>query len=1010
MPDMLKLNPAQKKAVETIEGPVMVIAGPGTGKTQVLTARIAEIIKQTDTQPQNILALTFTESAAHTMRERLVKMIGTTGMYVHICTFHAFCQGVMNEYPDYFPLHREAKPLTDSERFAIMEKVITELPLEVLKPLNHTFFYLKDILKAISDLKREGVSTERFITLVEQSREETEKNKAKQKELAAVYRAYEKALQYQKRYDFDDMIMMVQAAFELHPDLLSEYQERLQYILVDEYQDTNSAQNTLVFQLASFWGEDANLCVVGDPHQSIYRFQGASTENVRSFAERYSSAAVITLTTGYRCTQQMYDAAHALVTPLAHQEESVSQEKTPALEEVFLSLKHTLTSSNEQQGKTSIHLWSAQSQTTELSLVAEKINALLKNGVAAREIAILYRNNKEAQEVMTILASYAVPFELEGGKDVLTHPVVMQILKMLTAIASLKAGAGEEHLFEVFSLPWLEMDTVTLYTLMRTAALNKISIAVLLQLEEEEIKTQAATQGMILDEMHLGTIRTFYAQLLEWGKRETHEPLPDWFSSVLSESGFLSWLKTGTHDPTVFMVITTLFSYVQRMVHENHTLSLSDLLQIVQTFQAHGLSLPYQDIAVQKDAVTLSTVHKAKGREWEYVFLIHCKDGVWGNGRTRVMLPLPRGVLRHISVEQQDKNDDDRRLFYVAITRAKKELSVSFPQTLVSDTKTTPVTPSVFVYELQSVLGEKDIQLLEKSEEETKELVSTLLTPHVPSHAIDRMHHFFEHTLSHFSLSVTALNNYLRDPEYFIFNDILRLPQAKAPYLAFGTAVHAALEKVYQRVIQGEADGLLELAEQTFEESLNKEVLNKLEHVRRLSHGKEVLKAYLEEFDVHQSNAWQTERKFGSGFARTALDDISLVGRIDRFDWVDKSANLVRVVDYKTGSPKSVNEIEGRTQSAELSAREQELPETIRGPYKRQLLFYKLLTELDKSFKPTVVSGVFEFVEPEKIRGTFVRREFELKDADVQDLKELIRIVMKEIRSLQFLEVLAAKK
>ncbi len=1010
MSNTIKLNPAQKKAVETIEGPVMVIAGPGTGKTQVLTARIAEIITQTDAQPHNILALTFTESAAHTMRQRLVKMMGMQGMYVQICTFHAFCQNVMNEYPDYFPLHREAKPLTDSERFAILETLITELPLEVLKPLNHTFFYLKDILKAISDLKREGVSTERFVTLVEKSTEETEKNKTKHKELSVLYAAYEQALKTQQRYDFDDMIMMVQTAFELNPDLLSEYQERLQYILVDEYQDTNTAQNNLVFQLASFWGENANLCVVGDPHQSIYRFQGASTENVRSFAERYPTAAVIPLTIGYRCTQQMYDAAHVLVMPLAEREEHIDREKTPALEEVFWSLKQTLISSSEQQTKVSIDLWSAQSQTTELSSVAEKIRTHLTNGVPASEIAILFRNNKEAQELMAVLTSYSIPFELEGGKDVLTHPVIVQLMRLLTCITALRSGAGDEYLFAVFSSPWFAVDTVTLYTLARTAALHKVSLGVLLGLGQAQVVEMAQAHGMGFDAVHLSLILTLYKQLQEWGVRELTEPLPAWFSSVLSDSGFLLWLKKQTADPTIYMVLTTLFSYLQRMVQDDHTASLTTFLTTVRTLQEHGLSLPYQDIATQKNAVTLSTVHKAKGREWEYVFLIHCKDGVWGNGKKRVMLPLPQGVLEHALLSESDRNDDDRRLFYVAITRAKKELSVSFPQTIVSDTKTSPVTPSVFAYQLQAQLGLTEIPIREKNEVELKEVVATLVAPPIPSPATERMRDFFEHTLSHFSLSITALNNYLRDPEYFVYNDLLRLPQAKAPYLAFGTAVHAALEKVYQRVIQGEVDDLFGLAERTFEDYLNREVLSKQEQDRRLSHGKVVLRAYLEEFDVHQANAWQTERKFGTGFARTVLNDVPLVGRIDRFDWVDQGAQLVRVVDYKTGSPKSVNEIEGRTQSADLSIREQTLPESIRGPYKRQLLFYKLLTELDKSFKPTVVSGVFEFVEPEKARGKFVRREFELKDTDVEDLKELIATVMQEIRSLQFLEVLSKKE
>src|SRR3989344_447811 len=210
-----QLNPAQKQAVDAIEGPVMVMAGPGTGKTQVISARIANILRQTDTNPQNILALTFTDSAAKNMRERLVSMIGRTGYYVHIKTFHAFCNEVIKEFPEYFPLDRGASSLTDLNRYQLYEELIKQLPLEILKPPHSPYFYLYDIIKAISDLKREGVlphalkkilkKNQQMLSqnehLIKSQRQLQEKALTKQKDLLLLYTAYQQRLEAGKQYD-----------------------------------------------------------------------------------------------------------------------------------------------------------------------------------------------------------------------------------------------------------------------------------------------------------------------------------------------------------------------------------------------------------------------------------------------------------------------------------------------------------------------------------------------------------------------------------------------------------------------------------------------------------------------------------------------------------------------------------------------------------------------------------------------------------------------------------------
>lgn len=323
-----RLNPAQRQAVELVEGPVMVIAGPGTGKTQVLTVRIAQILKTTDTSPSSILALTFTESAALNMRQRLLQFIGEAAYRVRIETFHAFCDDVIRTHPEYFSVRLDSQPLGDIEKFQIMEELLDTLPLSAVRTVGSPYHYLSSIQKKISDLKREGVTPAKYAALVEAEQElfaqekdglkktaltKREKELAKMAELGVLFDAYQQQLLQRRRYDYDDMIRFVVEAFQAHEELLAEYQEKFLYFMVDEYQDTNASQNNVVRLLASYWGQQANVCVVGDPHQSIYRFQGASLENTLTFLDYYPQATVIFLDKGYRCPQPIYTAAAAVI-------------------------------------------------------------------------------------------------------------------------------------------------------------------------------------------------------------------------------------------------------------------------------------------------------------------------------------------------------------------------------------------------------------------------------------------------------------------------------------------------------------------------------------------------------------------------------------------------------------------------------------------------------------------------------------------------------------------------
>ena len=331
-----RLNKAQRQAVDTIEGPVMVVAGPGTGKTQILTLRIANILRETQADAENILALTFTESGVSSMRKRLAELIGSDAYRINITTFHAFANDIIKQYPEYFPHIIGSESITDVDQITIIQDIIEGVSLEFLKPFGDVFLYVKDIIRAIKELKREGVSPEEFTSVVTEELTQFEliddlyhqkgahkgkmkgkyvtykKQIDKNKELSHVYTLYQEKLHTTKQYDFEDMIVEVLRTLEREEDLLRILQEQYQYVLVDEHQDTNNAQNKILELLLNFHPQP-NIFVVGDEKQAIYRFQGASLQNFYYFTYLYKEAVIINLSENYRSTQRVLDSAHSVI-------------------------------------------------------------------------------------------------------------------------------------------------------------------------------------------------------------------------------------------------------------------------------------------------------------------------------------------------------------------------------------------------------------------------------------------------------------------------------------------------------------------------------------------------------------------------------------------------------------------------------------------------------------------------------------------------------------------------
>lgn len=954
-----KLNPAQQLAVDTTEGPVMVIAGPGTGKTQIIAQRIASILKKTDTSPDSILALTFTESGAKAIKERLLATIGDTAYYANIFTFHSFCSSVIQEFPDRFIISPEIAALSELERVEIFHHILSSHQFDYLKPPNSPFFYAPSLIKAIQDLKREAITPLIFKSIL---KNEAKENLSKNQELLTVYQAYQKILIERGRYDFEDMINLVVEAFKTDKNLLRTYQERLQYFLVDEYQDTNSAQNQVVDLLASYWGGQANVFVVGDSNQSIFRFQGASLENIIGFTQTYPSATIISLDQNYRSTQTILNAGYQLI-----------QKNRLKIEDVVKSAKPKLFS-QKHLPETKLNLIRLPSETLETFWLVQTVKILIDKGVALNDIAVIYRHNADALTLADFFAKVNVAIDIEGGGDVLQDPTIIKLLTLLKAIHLSPKKLEDLDIFTLLHYEFLNLNSLDILKLSRYASKTNSSIIDII-LNKDLCKLNLHDSDRLLQ---------FVNQLSSWQQLAGQKTFSEFFETLVKQSGFLDWAISQPDAVAKLNRLNSLFSEIKRLNQTQHDLNLSSFLNSLELMELNHLKITEADLDIKTNAVTLTTAHKAKGKEWAHVFIYKAIDGKWGNNHTRDLIKLPSGILKNTQPEKKEKNEDERRLFYVCLTRAKQQVYVTLADRYSSFGYVTEAVPTMFLSEIPQKL----IAFIKPRSLSSQAILRQYLEPPVQPPLTLAEKDFLLHILKDFKLSPTALNTYLTCAYKFKLNNLIRVPRAKATYLSFGSAVHKALEMFHRCFIVNEKHPGKQYLLDEFTKAIKKEVLTSAELALRLKQGKKILAGYYDFYQDDFTKPLLTEKFFGYGWSKTFLGDIALAGKVDRIDVLDPADKTVKVVDYKTGSLKSRNEILGKTKNSTAD-------------YYRQLVFYKLLSQLDRTFKAKVIEAEVDFVEPAKT-GKFKKETFIIADDDVKELQQTIKKAVKEIRNLNF--------
>lgn len=636
------LNPQQQKAVQTTNGALLLMAGAGSGKTRVLTHRIAYLLGEKGVAPWNVLAITFTNKAAREMRERIDKLVGPEAEDIWISTFHSMCVRILRRDIDRIGINRNFTILDAGDQLTVVKKIMKERNIDPKK------FEPRSILAGISNAKNELLSADKYAKKITTA-------DPYEKLTSDVYTEYQKRLLKNNSLDFDDLIMTTIQLFERIPEVLEFYQRKFQYIHVDEYQDTNKAQYLLVKHLASRF---KNLCVVGDSDQSIYRWRGADISNILSFEKDYENAQVILLEQNYRSSQNILNAANAVI-------EKNSNRKPKKLW-------------TDNQIGSKISYYRAATEKDEAYFVAKKIRDDIQMGNRKyTDFAVLYRTNAQSRMIEEIFLKSNIPYKIVGGTKFYDRKEIKDILAYLRLIGN---PDDEISFARIINMPKRGVGATSIDKIINYGVQNGISLTAVLD-EIEHVGVSAKITK---------AVKEFAGLLHNWVNMQEYLSVTELVEEVIEKTGYRDMLKNE-----------------RSLEAEGRLENLDEFLSVTQTFESQSedksLVAFLTDLALVADIdrvdedptageeVILMTMHSAKGLEFPVVFIVGLEEGIFPHTR---------------SLMEEDEMQEERRLAYVGITRAEEELYLSNAQMRTLFGRTSMNAASRFITEIPSELVE----------------------------------------------------------------------------------------------------------------------------------------------------------------------------------------------------------------------------------------------------------------------------------------------------------------
>ncbi|GAB3919063.1 ATP-dependent helicase [Mucilaginibacter boryungensis] len=1003
------LNAEQLAAVNKMDGPVLVVAGPGTGKTQILAARIGKILLETDAQPNEILCLTYTDAGAVAMRKRLFEFIGPDAYRIHIHTFHAFCNEVIQENLEYFG-KLSLEPLSDLESAMLFRELVDDFGSNhPLKRFTGDVYYDVPRLRSLfSTMKKENWNEAQITAAVNEylqdihlkdgffykrgnatkgikpgdpNQKEIDKARdSMDKLLAAVgeYKNYQIKMNNQSRYDYDDMIIWVLNAFRENEDILRRYQERYQYVLVDEFQDTSGAQNELLKFIISYW-DTPNVFVVGDDDQSIFRFQGANMKNILDFAGDYvATLKTIVLKHNYRSNQHILDISRSLIDN--NRERLTSQ----------LNLDKNLQAAHprfmEEVIEPVIREYANPDQ--ELVDIARQIEKLIAKGTPPGEIAVIYRNHNQAEDLLHYLDSKKIAVNTRRRIDVLTDPFGEKITNILRYLAAEidTPYSGDDKLFEILHYDFFDIPPIDI---------AKASIAVATENYSTSNKNLPKTSlRRYISEMRMPSqigmfdappnqeIKYLMRYIDDLLKDSVSVTLQEFFQQVINKMGVLKYIMKQPDKGKFMQMLTNFFDFLKGESRKNPEIKLSEFIGIIDLMKKNGIRLDLHQLIYSDNGVNFLTAHGSKGLEFEHVFMIGCNKKIWDSKGRNTGFSYPDTLMQAPANDIAEK-EEARRLFYVSLTRAKQCLMVSYS---AKDKKEKDQEASQFIGEILATTHLK----VEYPKIQPDDMVDFYLTQFTEAdkpkvQLLDTS--YINQLLQNYTLSVTHLNNYLDCPLKFYFQCLIRVPSGKSPAATFGSAVHDALKRAFRKVKDKE-DEFPPVDEfmQDFRNYIyrNRDAFTKEEFKRRLDYGDKILPAY---YNLNIPY-WNKITLVELPVKNLEIAGVPVKGNLDKVEFHGKD---VTIVDYKTGKLKNAKDKFLRPGDDMSNG----------GDYWRQAVFYKLLIDNDRTKDWQVVSTVFDFVEP-IAEGEYHKEKVIITPQDIEDVTAQITETYQKIMAHNF--------
>lgn len=917
-----KLNKAQKEAVDTIEnGPVMVIAGPGTGKTQVLSLRIANILEKTQSGPGGVLCLTFTNSGVRAMRERLLSYIGPTATAINISTFHGFAMKIIEEFFEVLGLDKSPSILEEASSVALVDEILETGTWEYIRPRGNTGMFFHDIKSLISLLKRENLSPEEFLLSIDReietikedpnsisSRGETKGQMKKDaekkieglertKEVVIFYKEYEKLKKERGLCDYDDVLKYALDIINISEDAQATLRERYLHILVDEHQDSSATQNAI---LRAIWGDTElpDIFVVGDDRQLIYGFSGASLKYFEDFKTLFGKAHLITLTENYRSTQAILDTADTLLS------------STLTLEK--------LKSNHKEMHK--LQLVECSYPRDEIIACAMDIENKIKEGIDPSDCAILVPKNYQVKNAVQILRDRGIPVASSGILTLFNTREADTLIRVLRIVNNPYDNVSiSELLFDpINKIPPLEA-----HKFLQSINTYKLSV--------EDLNLAATNLLSTLDPIsNLGLQLKLYID--RSNKSEVYELIQYIGEHLLLDSA-------ENHDDLIrrVEVVRTMLhlalSEREKSEREHTPFTLERFLSFIWRLKSYNADIPL-DVFYGEKGVKVITLHSSKGLEFDFVWVAHMDEKTLMNGKKQAFT-LPLDVAERI--EEKDEMVVKRQV-YVALTRAKRFCTFSYSRYSYTGGE----------QELAHIIQQlpEDI-FIKKSFEEVEE---EILKDNPKSYVVAKEHtdgEFSIHNLTDMvreeyqktKVSVTMLNNFFECPWKWYFRNLLRLPDVLSESLMFGNVIHGTIEQILKKDNQKLDEIIIN--------QIHKQNIYEPNMVGRFT--KEATNLVSTWVKIRLPNIEKTyvsERSIS--YRDSRFPHLLFYGKVDLTEKLEKDKQ--RVTDFKTGSVKTKSEIEKKTEEGRLS------------DYMRQLAMYSYLIHGAEA-NSHVVESQLEFLE-----------------------------------------------